>query len=173
MVTPRTGRPEGRPKALLNQDPDRHVLAVADAFHMALGVSAHKARALAVLELFAEKAEFSGESSDKMRAALERFGGTIVSYDISAIRGDVIEERDLEKVLPKVGVLRKKANRRYVTEADINYRTVMASIFFLALFEEGSFVIRAFQIHLLSRKIDEEQMAAALIEAMRIAEGLQ
>lgn len=172
MVTPRTGRPEGRPKALLSQDPDRHVLAVADAFHMALGVSAHKARALAVLELFTEKAEFSGESSDKMRAALERFGGTIVSYDISAIHGDVME-RDLEKVLPKVGVLRKKANRRYVTEADINYRTVMASIFFLALFEEGSFVIRAFQIHLLSRMIDEEQMAAALIEAMRIAEGLQ
>lgn len=89
MVTPRTGRPKGRPKAVLGEDPDRYVLGLADAFHMAHGVSAHQARPLAVLELCAKKLGCSGEPSDNMRAAHERLG----DYNVSGIRGDEKEER--------------------------------------------------------------------------------
>jgi hypothetical protein len=177
MTTPRTGRPFHRPKGSPNkhqrgasEDDHRVVLAVADAFHAAYGISDQKARALAVLELFAKRAEFN-KCSKKMSAALKRFSGLVVSYDIFGIRGNDEEERALEKVLPLVNSLRKKADR-YVTEADINYRAVMGSMFFLALFAKDNFMVRAFQIHLLSRQIDEKQIAAGLIEAMRIAEGL-
>jgi hypothetical protein len=178
MTTPRTGRPFHRPKGSLNkhrrgarEDDHRVVLAVADAFHAAYGISAQKARALAILELLAKRAEFNGLCSDKMSAAFKKFCGQIVSHDISGMRGNDFEERALEKVLPLVNSLRKKADR-YVTEADISYRAVMGSMFFLALFAKGNFVTRAFQIHILSRGIDEKQLAASLIEAMRIAEGL-
>jgi hypothetical protein len=154
MVTPRTGRPKGRPKAVLGEDPDRYLLGLADALHMAHGVSAHQARALAVLELCAKKLGCSGEPSDNMRAAHERLG----AYDISGIRGGEKEERALEKVLPKIGAIRKKVTRRYCTETDLNYRTVMASMFLLALFGKGNFVSRAFGVHLLSTRIGEQKM---------------
>lgn len=175
MVTPRTGRPPGRPNGSKNKnhrplrdDPLAIQMALAEALQMGLNVSAQQARALAVVELSAEKTEFSGNLSKKMRASLERCGGTIVSYDISMLGGDIYE-RDLSKRIQPIDTLQKKTKREF-TEADIEYLATLSSCFFVALFGKGSFETRAISIRILSKSINEEALGARLIEAMRLAD---
>jgi hypothetical protein len=66
----------------------------------------------------------------------------------------------------ETNTLRKIANR-YTAEADMNYRTVMSSIFRPALFEKDDVQWRVIYTELLSRMIGEQQAAAELIKAMR------
>jgi hypothetical protein len=75
-------------------------------------------------------------------------------------------EREYERRFQETNTLRKIANR-YTAEADMNYRTVMSSIFRLALFEKDDVQWRVIYIELLSRMIGEQQAAAELIKAMR------
>jgi hypothetical protein len=173
VVTPRTGRPFHRPKGSPNkhirgvrEDGGRYAIALAD-LYISRGMTPAKAflRAMLQLEFLAKKVECSGRLSNKMNAALEMFGGQIVSYEIGYSGNRDMNYID-EKRIQGINRLRKKA-QRYGTEAgDIEYRITMAKMFMYFIFAkdiEGC----AARVLKLSREIGEEQMAAALVEAMR------
>jgi hypothetical protein len=165
MVTKATGKPPGRPRVLLRDNPLRFELALAEVIRRRFKVSGHKARVLAVLELRAKKTD-DDEINPRLARIQEKQGGELVFYDISAIGGDPDEGVDLSKRLQVVNSL-EKMSKRGLAEEDKEYFEKLATCFFAALFGKGDLVRRAAGIELLSREIGEEGRFARMVAHMR------
>jgi hypothetical protein len=165
MVTKPTGKPPGRPRVSLRENPLRFELALAEAIRRGLKVSGHKARALAVLELRGTKGA-DDEINPQLARIQEKHGGEVVFYDVSAIGGDSDERIDLSKRLQAVNSL-EKMSRRGLVEEDKEYFTKLSTCFFAALFGKGDLGGRATGIELLSRQIGEEGHFAGMVAHMR------
>jgi hypothetical protein len=158
MTTPRTGRPEGRPKTALREDPYRHALAFSYACQAALKMKAEQSYLLAAAIFLSKDVAYPSADmiSDKLRRKFEMLGGTLVSSELIH-RGRRFEGRN-----QATNTLRSKANR-YVSEGDAYYLKTMAKMFFFSVFGKGDVVKRAKLIRDLSMLIGEEQIAIALI----------
>jgi hypothetical protein len=165
MVSKPTGRQPGRPRVSLRDNPLRFELALAEAIRRGLKVSAHKARALAVLALRAKKTD-DDEINPRLARIQEKQGGEIVRYDVSTIRGDPYERIDLSKRLQVVNSL-ERMSKRGLAEEDKEYFEKLATCFFAFLFGKGDLGQRATGIELLSRKIGEEGHFAEMVAQMR------
>jgi hypothetical protein len=169
MVTKPTGNRPGRPRVSLRDDPLRFDMALAEAIRRGLKVPAQKAVELAVLEYRAEKMDFVGEFSSRMRRILEQAGGEIVSYDISMLRGGRDEEFECDpsKRIQLINTLQKKL-KRGIAEEDKEYFTMLGACYYAALFGKGSLERRAIGIELLSKEIGEDaNIGAAMAAAVR------
>jgi hypothetical protein len=170
MVTKPTGKPPGRPRAPLRDNPLRFELALAEVIRRGLKVSSHKARTLAVLWLRAKKTD-DDEVNPRLARIQKKHGGEIVFYDISTIDGgDPYERIDISKRLQVVNSL-EKMSARGLAEEDKEYFTKLSTCFFAYLFGKGDLGTRATGIELLSRKIGEEGHFAEMVAHMRATVG--
>jgi hypothetical protein len=137
-MTKPTGRPKHRPPKTavpLCEHPFKLVLALADAFR-ARGMTAQKAFLFATSVCFAEKAELIpiADLSKKMRRVFEQQGGIAVAYDLPA-SGNPNSMKTKER-MQAVDTL-AKMDRRYRKGADLAYRTELATLMSLVMFETG------------------------------------
>lgn len=166
MVTKATGNPPGRPRVSKRNHPLRFEFALSAALKAGFKISGHKARALAVLMVRAEKAD-GAEIAPSLARIKEKQGGEIVSYDVSAfVGGNPNETIDLSKRLQAVNLL-EKISRRELVEEDKEYFTKLSACFFAFLFGKGDLGRLATGVELLSREIGEEDHFVAMVAQMR------
>jgi hypothetical protein len=165
MTTPRTGQPEGRPKGSLRDHPYRFALAFSDAIQESLGITAQKSYLLAAAVFLSDGAEPRSPSdpslSRKLRTALEKFGGNVVSYELPASGNK--ESKSIKERIQSIDTLSKMANRIAIGD-DLDYRAQLALLFKLILFTKSGSEMRSAIIRVLSIQMGEDTEALKLIK---------
>lgn len=124
MVTPRTGRPRGRPKKNFLDDPERYAVALSDALH-SLGMTGKDAFTFVAAVLAAQETKISkledGSANIRYESALP--GGPSVT-----IAGKADTLRGKSKLRP-----RKGSPQKAISEEEAHWRKMMALAFAIAL----------------------------------------
>jgi hypothetical protein len=144
MVTPRTGRPRGRPRGRLLTDPERFAVPFVDAL-LVLSVSETDAFKIAALQLIGTTVAVRTVGPRRKRGRGAVPGGTLVSYaDDARIEG-------------RATTLRRKFKNPMTAEI-ARWRMVMGRAFLLTLTGKNS-VLAGAKIRELAVSVGEERYA--------------
>jgi hypothetical protein len=157
MVTPRTGRPRGRPRKSLLADPERFAVPFVDAL-LVLGVSETDAFKIAMLQLIGRPVAVRTVGPRRKRGRGAVPGGTLVSYEDDA------------RIEGRVTTLRRKFKKPMTAEI-ARWRIATVRAILLAL--TGKDLVRcAGEIRQLAVSVGEEQYADACLLPLLAAKHL-
>jgi hypothetical protein len=171
MTRKATGRPNGRPRGLvpLRQHPFAIVLAVADAMHFEWGITHQKALTLASAIFFYKSAEpiLPEDLPAKLRRVFDEHRGDIaMAFNLPASGNPLT--RNPKECLQSVDTLQKMA-RRYKSGADLAYRTDLAALVKLVMFQQGGEDMRRQMIEVILRRLDSPDPQINRLAEMALA----
>jgi hypothetical protein len=149
-----TGKPGGRPRIPLRRHPFRWALAFADAVQFSLGKSQTQAHLLAAAVFFATSVDPIpiADLPKKMRAAFKQ-GDVAVAYTLPS-SGNPKSTNPKER-MQAIDTL-NKMSVRYSRGRDLAYRTNMAALMSLVMFDRGNAAMRRQMIEVLVQRLGAE-----------------
>jgi hypothetical protein len=128
--------PAHRPPVPPKNHPFKLVLAYADAMMTAWGISRQKATLLATALFFAEGVEpiDPADLQKKMRRVFDENGGFAMVYTLPA--SGTPDGKNIKEKMQAVDTL-NKMDKRYSKGDDLEYRTALSTLVYLAMFVQG------------------------------------